>query len=225
MNRKNKANYKTKNKRPPLDREAADGHNLIVKQDVRHPIIALPEISPSPVYRQSRRFIASSAVNGNLTIANLLDQFMIQVSTALGVSYVKALRVAKLKLLAPVQTQGTSVQLKVQPIGIDSGNNSFSGVPETYQDTSASIDVPAYLELKPKIDTPLGSWHFSVNVDLALLYIVAPQGTTFDIVFEFILNNEAAASSYTNTLVTGTVGTLYSRNIVTNFVPQSATVK
>lgn len=221
---KSNANYKKK-KRPQQGLEARDGGVEVGKQNARHPILALPEFNNAPINQKCVRFVASSAIAANLTIQNCLDQFMMQVSTALGVCYIRAFRIKLLRILSPVQTQGTSVTVLVRPIAVDGGNNSFNAVPESFADTSASIDVPAFIKIKPKIDTPLGSWHFSNTTDANLVSVVAPLGSTMDIIFEYILNNEYVASTYTNTLVSGTVGTLYSRNVLGSFVPIAYTIK
>jgi hypothetical protein len=218
---KHKANYKRK-----VVRERDDGELTAVKQKQRNPIVSLPDITATPIYMRYIRYITASQITtGQLNVNNLLDQFMVQVSTALGVCYVKALRIKAIRFLAPVTTQGTSVTLKITPVGVDSSANNYNSVPETYMDTSSSIDIPAYIKLKPSLSTPLGSWHYSNSVSSAVMLVTCPAGTTMDILYEFILNSEFGASSYTNTLVTGTVGDMYSRNIITNFVPQVANLR
>ena len=203
----------------------SDGEEIVMKQRQLNPIVCLPEIIQAPIYKQWRRFVNNGgAVSGSLTIAHLLSQFMVAVTSVLGISYVRAVRIRQLRILSPVQTQGTSVTLRLQPNGVDAGNNSFNTVPETFIDTSASIDIPAYIFLKPAIDTPLGSWHFSNTTSSNLMLITCPQGSTMDIQFEYILNTESTAATYTVVIAAATAGTLFSQTILTNFIPSVFTV-
>lgn len=203
----------------------SDGEEFVITQNVRSPIIALPEILDSPIYRQWRRFVNNGGVvSGRMNIQDCLNQFMVAVTSVLGICYLRAVRIRQIRILSPVQTQGTSVTLRLQPQGVDSSVNNFNGVPETYVDTSASIDVPAYIFLKPAIDTPLGSWHYSNTVNCDLLNLTCPQGSTMDIQFEYILNHENTASTYTVVIAAATAGTLFSRAILTNFAPTVFTV-
>jgi len=109
----------------------------------------------------------------------------------------------------------------MQPLATDSSINSFNSVPETYIDTSASIDIPAYLSLTPSIKTPLGSWHMSTTVSINLLQVILPAGTTMDITFEWIgRESQTGASGYTRVIAAGTAGKTYAATILTNLVPQ-----
>jgi hypothetical protein len=201
-----------------------DGEEIRIKQDQKHPIICLPEIVDAPIQRCWRRFVASAAVSGSVTIADLLNQFMVAYTTTSGSCYVRALRIKAIRLLCPVTSQGTSISCQIQPNTTDGTNNSFSAVPENFRDTSASIDVPAYLYLKPSIDTPLGAWHYSTAVSTNLFLLIAPSGSTMDIQFEYILGNQSVITTFTQTIAAATPGTLFSRAILTNFTPLVFTV-
>lgn len=218
MNKKGKAGMKQLYMRQS---ESLSDH-VVATQDIKRPIVALPEITTSPKFKTVRRYVNNGgSVSGNLTLAHLLDQFMIATSSTVGVSYLRALRIRKIRILSPVQTQGTSITLRLQPVGLDSSVNNFNSLPETYIDTSASIDVPAYISLKPTVESPLGSWHYAISTNTSqnLLYITCPQGSTMDIQFEYIMNDQNIVSNYTNSLSAASAGALYSRNILTNFVP------
>jgi len=158
-----------------------------------------------------KRFInnANPIVAQPLQINDLAGCFTVATSATLGHSYARAFRIKKIRMLAPVTTQGTSVTCQIIPFGIDTGNNSFSSVPEAFMDTSASIDVPAYVSLSPSIETPLGAWHYSTGVNQQLATITAPPGTTLDILFEYILfNSTPGISTYTRVLTGATIGQL-----------------
>jgi len=189
-------------------------------KELKRPIVSIPEIVTSPTYLQYRRFINNGgAIAGALAISDLLNQFCVATTTVLVYPYVRAIRIKKIRLLSPVTQQGTSVTLSLLPVAIDTGNNSFNSVPELYVDTSASIDVPAYLSLTPSTKTPLGSWHFNTTVNGNLLQITCPAGTTMDILFEYVLNLSALTPTYSRTISSGFAGTLYAAPILTNFLP------
>ncbi len=220
-------NYKTmskqNNKKKKVLVEHVTGELSTSNSSKRFPVLSLPEIVTQPILQTYRRFVNNGgAVSGALAISDLLNQFTMATTSVLVIPYVRAVRIKKIRILSPVTTQGTSITLSMLPIGADTGQNSFTIVPEMYLDTSASIDVPAFLSLTPSIETPLGSWHLSITnaSSSQLLQIVCPQGSTMDILFEYILNTVQSVPSYTRTIAAGTAGTLYAANILGNFVPQ-----
>lgn len=228
MMSKSKPSYKKfskVNKKKKVITESETGELSKNNSNSRYPVVSLPEIVSNHIHQEYRRFVNNGgAVNGNLSINDLLNQFMFSVTPLLLYSWIRAVRLKKIRILAPVTTQGTSVFLSLEPLAIDTNQNSYSAVPEQYVDTSASIDIPAYISLTPSIDTPLGSWHYSVNANIDLLRIVAPPGSTMDILFEYILTNETTGSSYTRVVAGATVGIMYTGNIRTNFIPQGRNV-
>ncbi len=219
-----KKNYKSFNKQNKKKKEVVEretGELVKFNNHKRNPIVSLPEIPTVHIMQTYRRFVNNGgAVSGTISITDLLNQFMVAVTTVLAYPYITAIRIKKIRCLSPVQTQGTSVLLSMQPVAPDTGSNNFSCVPELYIDTSASIDIPAYIALTPSLMTPFGSWHFANTKNSNLLTIVAPQGSTMDILFEYILASNATQSSYTRTVAAATAGVLYAANILTNFVPQ-----
>ncbi len=195
-----------------------DNGQVIKNSRKRFPVVSLPEIVTSPIYQRWQRYVQGNATGASITIGGILQAFMIASSTTNLVCYVKAVRIKKIRVLAPVTTQGTSVSLLLRPNMVDTGSNNFNAVPEVYLDTSASIDIPAYISLEPSLDTPLGSWHMSTATSGNLVYIEAPVGSTMDILFEFILNTSDTASALNATVGGATAGTLYTRYI-NNFQP------
>jgi len=211
------------NKKKSKKIESDNGElNHVVKQSKRFPIVSLPDITSSPVRESYRRYITTSAGATSLSIYNLHNQFLFAVSAILAYPTHTAVRIKKIRLLAPVTTQGTSVTLKAQPVTIDTSDNCFNTVPETYTDTSTSIDIPAYLSLTPSMDTPLGSWHYTVNIDKDLVLLTYPAGTTMDILLEYVENlNSFYAPTYSNVLAGATAGQIYCRKVAVNFTPVS----
>ena len=215
--RPSKVNQKRKKN---LDQDET-GELTRVNAGKRFPIISLPEIVTTPILQCYRRFIATSAVSGNIAIADLLNQFTFATTSVLGYPYCRQVRLKKIRALTPVTTQGTSVLLSMTPIGIDSSSNCFNAVVETYIDTSASIDVPAYIHLTPSLKTPLGSWHFNNTTTNNLLAVIFPAGTCVDILLEFIPTwSTISAPAYTRVLAAATVGKTYAAPILTNLIPQ-----
>lgn len=192
-----------------------------VNSGKRFPIVSLPEIITSPIYQVYRRYIAQGAVSGNISITDLFNQFMVAVTSVLAETYVFAVRLKKIRVLAPVTTQGSSVLVSMKPNAPDTALNSYTGVPEKYIDTSASIDIPAYLSLTPTLATPFGSWHKDNNVSINLLEIVCPSGSTLDILYEFILRDTTAtAPQFTRVVAAATTGVMFGAPILTNLIPQ-----
>jgi hypothetical protein len=205
--------------------ESETGELSVSNSSKRFPIVSLPEITTTHIIQEYRRFVNNGgAVNGTLTITELFNQYMMAVSATSCLSYLKAIRIKKVRLLCPVTTQGTSVTCSMQPLASDSSSNNYNCVPEVYLDTSASIDIPAYLSITPSMNTPLGSWHRSINVSSSLLQITCPAGSTLDILFEFIITTDGSAPVQARTVAGATVGILYTANILTNFVPQGRAV-
>ncbi len=200
--------------------ESETGELVKFNAHKRFPVISLPEIVTNPIFTIKRRFNTSTTTAGTITIADLLKQFVVATSATTGVAYVTALRLKKICALAPITTQGTSTTLIMRPQSADGSNNCFNAVPETYLDTSSSIDVPSYINLTPSIKTPLGSWHYASNVSANLLDVSFPAGTCVDMTIEFILRcAESAVSGYSRVLVGATTGVMYAGSILTNITP------
>ncbi len=217
---KSRKRFNKENKKKKQIVESETGELVAFNSHKRFPIISLPEIPTVHIQQTYRRFVNNGgAVSGSIQISDCLNQFLVATTSVLAYPYVLAVRIKKIRCLSPVQTQGTSVTLSMQPVTVDTGINSFTAVPELYLDTSASIDVPAYLSLTPSIRTPFGSWHQARTTNAPLLTIVAPQGSTMDILFEYIIAANATAAPFTRTISAGVAGTLYATNILTNFVP------
>jgi hypothetical protein len=201
--------------------EDEKGELCKTNQGSKQPILYLPEITTVPIYQAYRRFIATSTVSGDITIQDLLNQFLFAATSVLAYPYCAQIRLKKIRALSPVTTQGTSVLCSMKPRTIDTGNNCFNAVQETYIDTSASIDIPAYLHLSPSIKTPLGAWHYNTTTNTNLLQVTFPAGTTCDLLLEWIPTwNNQSAPPYLRVIAAGTVGKTFATAILTNLIPQ-----
>jgi len=189
-------------------------------KSLSHPVLELPELNMMPIYHTKRRWTASSAVSGIMTIYQCFEQFRLAISATTAYSYVRAFRIKRIRILASVATSGTPVTVQVQPTTTtDSTLNCFNSCPSIFSDTSSNLSIPAFVDVQPSSKTPLGSWHTNQLVNNNLSTIVAPSGSIMDIDFEFILNIGGNSSTYTSTSAGMTAGFLYAGNMVTNFVP------
>jgi len=218
--RSKKAPSKANRKLKVIDQDDT-GEMSRANSNKRFPIVSIPEIVVTPIFKTYRRFIATSAVSGTITIQDLLNQFTFATTSVLGFPYCSMVRLKKVRALSPVTTQGTSVLVSFQPNTVDGSNNCFNAVGETYIDTSASIDIPAYLHLTPSLKTPLGSWHRNTTVNANLFSVVIPSGSTVDFLLEFIPTwSNVTAPTYTRVLAAATAGKTYAAPILTNLIPQ-----
>lgn len=186
---------------------------------MRVPIIALKDCVSCPIFTMRRRFVSTASISGNLSIFDLINQFMFATTTTSLYPTTAAIRLKKIALLSPVTVQGSSVTCLLRPQNTSTDNNLVS-VNETLIDTSASIDVPAYLSITPSVQTPIGSWHYSTNTNSPLCAITCPNGSCMDLTMEFIPAWNSTPSSYIRTVVGATVGQSYGATILTNFIPQ-----
>jgi hypothetical protein len=215
------------NKKRSVVKEHESGMLLNTNSRKRFPVVHLPEIITCPILQSYRRYVNNgSASSTDLTIYQCLAAFTVATTTTNVTPIIKAFRIKRVRVLSPVTTQGTSVTVKLEPATFDSTTNSFNSVPEVYVDTSASIDIPAYISLEPSLDSPLGSWHWNRQVDASLLELIAPAGSTLDILFEYILGSDSTASAgstYQRTVAGATVGVAYAGPIALVFVPVGVT--
>jgi hypothetical protein len=217
-----KSPSKANKKKKKIIVESETGMLAKVNASNRNPIICLPEIVTNPILTVYRRFVANGAVSGTIQISDLHNQFCTAVTSTAGFPIHRMIRLKKIRCLSPVTSQGTSVTLTMLPNTVDTGQNNFNAVPELYLDTSASIDIPAYLSLTPSLQTPLGSWHSSnTSVNSNLMQLVCPSGSTLDILFELILRSDIpnAGSSYQRTIAAAIIGVQYAAPILTNLQP------
>lgn len=175
------------------------------------------ELKPNPIIQYKVRYQAVSAISAlEYAIYNVVTSKIVSTTATVGISLLKAARIKRVQMWAAVATQGTPVVVSLLPSGEDPGNNSFSDLPDKILDTSISIDKPAYIDYRPKVDHPSGSWHFSNTVTNGLFLISCPSGTIIDVDFEAILNMSEPVATTVITLAGATAGTLYTANAFTN---------
>lgn len=197
------------------------------EENVRSPRLEHPkdhkmfpkEFIPNPMFFFKRRYGAAANIAANLAISGILNSFIVATTAVLGNSPFSAIRMKRMQIWAPVVTNGTPVTIVITPVTTDPGNNCFTDLPETITDTSQTLDLPAYVDYKPSVDSPAGSWHASIVLGAVLMSILAPIGSIMDVEFQAVFNTTFTTTAYTTVLAGATPGTVYSRAFVANFVP------
>ena len=180
------------------------------------------ELPTNPISQFTRRYSASAATLFQYSINDLLSSTVYAATTILGYSPYRAIRLRKLRIWAPVETQGTPVSIVLTPVAIDTAINSFSDLPKTITDTSISFDRPAYVEYRPTEDHPSGSWHSSTATSISLLDLALPKGAIMDVHIEGVMNLLYAPQGYTSSFVGATQGRIYCRTF-SSMVPVGVT--
>lgn len=175
------------------------------------------ELKPNPIiqYRQRYQVISALSVQ-EYAIYNAVTSRIVATTATVGISLLKAIRIRRVQVWAAVTTQGTPAGVSILPTTDDPGNNSFNDLPERILDVSISIDKPAYVDYRPKVTHPSGSWHYSNTITNGLFAISAPIGGIIDIDFEAILNANEPVATTVITLAGATAGTIYAGNAFTN---------
>jgi hypothetical protein len=190
------------------------------KYGISNEYVIMPKsMANSSVYRFKRRYIASQAISGAISIASTLSALVMAATTTLGYSPFAFVRIKKIQLWGPVTTIGTPVTVSLQPFNQETDINSFGETGTMVTDTSVSIERPAYVSLTPTLLHPLGSWHKSNAVTANLCTVVAPAGGVLDLTLEGVVNPSTGTQGFTQSLTAATVGNIYASSIMTNFVP------
>jgi len=190
-----------------------------------------PEFNPVPVRRCRRRFFQSGAVtNVAFTLADGHNQFLVVTNAATGgaVPYVDSWRIRRIHAWA-ISQDNLATNLSIIPSGTDSGSNNFNDREQAFVISSRSTADPAAMTIKPTRDSPLGSWHFTSNVNpagvLFICNISTQAGTsssrcTLDIEFEYVENYLGLPLGYGRTTATLTLGAVGGENILGTFTLQ-----
>jgi hypothetical protein len=177
------------------------------------------ELVLNPKYRFIRRFVATGAISSFLTIAHLFSCFITAATTVLGYSPFSAIRLVCIKFWGPPASVGTDITMNITPIQVETDLNSYGDIPFTYSDTSTDITRPCFVGFIPAKDTPSGSWHYSTTTSVQLINVQIPTACCMDLILEGIPNIVENPKGFTQTLVGATVGAVYCRPILTNFIP------
>lgn len=209
-------------------KEGSNGASTLQSKTVRRLPISLssrdvvPMIDVMPIVRMSRMYQASGSVNGQFTIASLIQQFMVATSSTNLVPVIDMIRVRRIRAWSNLASSGGEGYVELTPLGVDSANNSFSSPPKTYLDITNSATYTAHLDVRtnPSLG-PSGSWHATANVNTAgtLFQIVGSVNTCWIFDYDVIYGWATAPNNYSSTVSGAAQGSLYCRTPVTNMTP------
>jgi len=187
-------------------------------------LVRCPLIPPARNFAKSRcetrRFVQVGAMaSQGFSLANGHDQFLTVTNAATGaaVPYVDSWRIKKISVWC-VSTGNFNVEANITPSGTDLTSNMRNDKEQIFEISSRSTAEPASMSIICSKDQPLGSWHFTSNVNTAgVLFIYNVQiggggsyySTTMDIEFEVVDNLAGLPLGYgvvTSTLVLGAIG-------------------
>jgi hypothetical protein len=173
-----------------------------------------PHFVTDRVRKIKRRFECIVTATSTISIPALLNCHLLAVSAVLGYSVFRAVRIKRVQLWMPVAIQGVAAEVTLTPISDGpTASNSFVDLPMTYQDSTISVDYPAYIDFRPKPTELSGSWHISSAGNDNLIDIVAQTGCIMDLTLEVIDNLTTVPLGYTQVLAAATVGQQYCRAI------------
>jgi hypothetical protein len=212
---------KAKVRKPRQNSKIMDGTVTVLR-----PCPKLPE-AMNLVHKQRtwRRFQQFAAVsNQGFSLADGHSQFLV-VTNVLGnaVPFVDCWRIRRIRVWL-ISEGNLETNCVITPVGADNSSNNFNDPEQVFQCTSRSQAEPASMEIVAAKDKPLGSWHFTSNVNptgvLFQLNITTPSSTSFrrttmDIEFETVKNLVGLPLGYGVVTATTTLGTMGGRNILT----------
>lgn len=189
-----------------------------------------PPLSLAKKEIQWRRFVQNAAVtNQAFSLANGHDQFLVVTSTlGAAVPYVDSWRIRRIRIWA-LSVDNASTTVTVTPVGTDLTSNMRNDRESVWVISSRSASDPAFMEIKTSKSQPLGSWHFTSNVNFAgALFQMNVQSNTstvntrvtMDIEFETITNYAGLPLGYGVTTATTTLGTVGGRSILSGMLLQ-----
>jgi hypothetical protein len=168
-----------------------------------------------------RRYISAGTISLTFTQQMGHNQFLVATTSILANSYVESWRIKRIRVWATSDNSAEAF-CSIIPFSLDSVDNNFNDRAVKIEDATSSVDRPAFIELIPKPNTPIGAWHITstVNTTGALFLMTASTNSIIDIDFDTIVNTIAGVTSYTVAIVAGTAGRLYAIAPTTNMVPQ-----
>jgi hypothetical protein len=186
-----------------------------------------PDRNFASITRLTRRFVQNGSItNQAFTLANGHDQFLVVTNvTGAAVSFVDAWRIRRISIWAISQGQ-SATSMTLTPTGADVSSNNFNDREAIYHCSSRSTAEPACMIIKPSPLAPMGSWHFTNNINAggALFQVLVNvngastnTGVTMDIEFEVGYNWVGSPLGYTVITATTLPGIIGGRNILGGF--------
>jgi hypothetical protein len=151
------------------------------------------------------RFVSTSSTATAITPTSLLCSAgtICYVTNTSVISLYGSTRITRIRMWAPVQSQGTAATCSVLWAG---------SVTPFYQDreisdTSVSVTKPAFIDCAPPAKSLAAFWQTASSNTLCTL--VAPVGTIIDITLALTLQDEDGPSPATSTVTTGVLSVQY----------------
>jgi hypothetical protein len=175
-----------------------------------------------------RRFQAGATVSGILHLQDVLNQFLVATSATLLQPSIEVVRVKEIEMWSNQSVSSPSgegfVTLVVE--ASDSTSNNFNSPPQSWNDVTNSTTQVAHLKKRFDTNSPMGSWHYADNLNVAqqLCFLSCSTSSTIDIVFEVYFNYAGGPRSYSVVVVGATPGQFYSRIPITSLNPVGVNV-
>jgi hypothetical protein len=206
-----------------IQREINDAlhHRMIVGRSEPPPLNFV-----KTVVERRRWNMGGAVTNQGFSLANGHDQFLV-VTSALGaaVCIADSWRIRKISVYAVAQ-DNLQTGVTLTPTGADNSSNMMNDPESAYHLLARSPAEPVSMHIIPSETKPLGSWHFSSNVNVAgtlfQMNVTTGGGTsdlrvTLDIEFEVRYNKVGLPLGYGVTTATTTLGAYGGRNILSGF--------
>jgi hypothetical protein len=151
------------------------------------------------------RFVSTSSTATAITPTFLLCSAgtICYVTNSMAISLFGSVRVTRIRMWAPVQSQGTAATCSVLWAG---------SVTPFYQDreisdTSVSVTKPAFIDCSPPQKSLAAFWQ--TESSNALFTLSAPVGTIIDVTLALTLQDEDGPAPATSTISTGVLSVQY----------------
>jgi hypothetical protein len=173
-----------------------------------------PPYRQQPVYKKMVRCdVAANAATQTVSAANLGSMLgVISTSATTSLFLSQNFRLKKVEMWSWTSTIGTTVDIELKWTDTTTAGGQ-AGPPQTVGDSSASVDRPAYVCLKPRKTTIWNDWQSVASTNTMLSYY-SPQQAIMDLYFEWFVDDIGALTA--GPALTGaTTGTIYHHNIAT----------
>lgn len=173
-----------------------------------------PKYRQQPIYSKIVRCdVAASASTQTVTagqLGGMLGVISTSATTSLYLS--QNFRLTKIEMWSWTNTIGTTVDIELKYTDTATAGGQ-GGPPQTCGDSSASVDRPAYVCLKPLRSSIYSDWQNVASAN-SLLSFYSPQLAIMDLHFEWFIDDIGALTA--GPALTGaTTGTIYHHNIAT----------
>lgn len=162
----------------------------------------IPQLRTNIIVKHRYRFLATSALSGvGIDAQDILGAIggVCTVANTTLAFIAKSVRIIAIRVWSPTATSTTGVTCSIEWLSTNSPSIEVS-------DTSINVSEPAHINTSPPPLALAGFWQQTATTDLFILS--CPGGSVLDLTLQYVLNDQATASS-TRTIATGTLGRQY----------------